>query len=217
MFLDKHFQANMQSLGSRNRILTDRIKGLAPDGSLELITAESGAPTIRQDIGKDASHFIHSRINPVKEAQHWAQHQNIQKKSIVILGFGVGYHVFELIKMQPHSGAIHIIEADESLFRLALSLSDFSSIIDSEHIHFLVGQDIIFLEQILSSSLLKPFSYHIFLPAISLYRQFYANVVSLLDELLFRSRLNGQKNNSSNGNIVFDGGIEKLISVLKSV
>lgn len=51
--------------------------------------------------------------NPVKEAVDWLKRQNItsEDRSVLVLGYGAGFHVHELKKQFPNLN-IHILELD---------------------------------------------------------------------------------------------------------
>ena len=63
-------------------------------------------------------HLLCSKYNPIAEAQSWVKSvepQILNKKHIIVLGLGAGYHVFELSKLFPHKKII-VIEIDQDIF-----------------------------------------------------------------------------------------------------
>lgn len=204
----------MQALGLRNGALVNRLMRASPDSSLELIRAESGELTVRRHIGEDAYRFIHSRANPGREARTWLNCQNLSERTIVILGLGLTYHVRALLKRRKDWQQLCLIEADESLFRLALEVSDLSDIIGSTAVRLLVGSDLRAIEQILPHDLQSSFSYHIFLPVTSLHPEFYQLVIRALEKHLYGIRLNGDDDRGENLSLA--KGVQRLFDEMIS-
>ena len=180
---------NLQYFERRSQTLADRLKIISPDPSLELITAESGDLTAKKYSRNGSYHFIHSKKDPRREARMWTENQSIIMPCLVIIGVGFAYHVFELLKKCRNIENAYLIEADERMFQLAMKIHDFSSLIQNTAIHFLIGSQFSVIETSLSTSLVQPFSRHIFSPIVSLYPDIYNPVRELVEKHLCASRL----------------------------
>jgi len=55
--------------------------------------------------------YLHSKYNPSKEAEKFSQ-QLINAETVVLFGLGLGYHLFELIKLRPNCNIL-VIEPND--------------------------------------------------------------------------------------------------------
>lgn len=216
MLIASRYEPNMRKLYGKNKNLADLFKDIAPDGSLESVRTDSGSLTVRRNMGGGIYRYIHSMVDPEREAGIWTDCQFVQNGNTVILGCGLGYHVLEFLKRHKNIKHVYLVEADESLFRLAMEVSDLSKVMDLVNVHFLIGRDVNSVKQTLSNAIDNLFTYHVFLPATSLYPEFYSSVISILDDSLLRIRLSGERNNDCGIANLFAAGVEKLIDVMKS-
>ena len=61
--------------------------------------------------------YIHSKYNPIKEAQTFAEKLEFEKDSIIILfGFGLGHFIREILKKCSNRNIIVVYEPDNVLF-----------------------------------------------------------------------------------------------------
>jgi len=164
---------NLQYLGRRSPVLADRLREIGPDPSLKLIAAESGDWTVRKS-SRDGTHrFLHSRMDPRHEARMWADSQGVIMPRLVIIGIGLAYHVFDLLKKRGYVENAYLIEADERVFQMAMKVHDISSLVQNSSIHFLIDSPLSAMESIFSTFLTQPFSCHIFSPLVSIYAHKY--------------------------------------------
>ena len=197
-----------------SQALVQRLRRISPDPSLELLTAQSGDWTARKHFQNGSQHFLHSRIDPRIEAILWAESQYIILPHIVIIGIGLAYHVFEILKKCGNIESAYLIEADERIFQMAMRVHDFSSLFQNTSINFLIGFPFPDIVRFLETSLIQPFSYHVFLPAVSLYSDTYNSVRKLIDMHLWKLRTKeGADENTSiqNNSISFAKGVETLL------
>jgi hypothetical protein len=172
-----------------------------PDPSFELLTAASGDLTARKYSGDGSYRFLHSGTDPKKEAGIWTGSQHIIMPHFVIMGLGLAYHVFELLKSCGNIENAYLIEEDESIFQLALMIHDFSDIIRNPAVQLLVGYPLMVIEKILAAALITPFSCHIFSPITSMYPDTYNPLIEFLEKHLCALRL-----------IKGDGGVKSLLN-----
>lgn len=208
--------AAVRKIHGRDGTVTDLFEDRAPLGSLEPVGTDSGGLTVRRHMGGGVYRYIHSAVDPQREATVWADCQSAHSDTAVILGCGLGYHVLEFVRRYKHVGQVYLVEADEQLFRLALEASDISAAAGDRSVHFLIGRDISSVGRTLSDALGSPFTYHLFLPATSLYPEFYASVIRSLDERLRAVRLAAGGDRDYGRDDPFAAGVEKLMDVMKS-
>jgi len=216
MLLDDSHRATMLKFHGKNGDVADLIEGIAPDGSLEPVGTDSGSLAVRRNMEGGIYRYIHSRVDPHREAGIWADCQLVQNATAVILGCGLGYHVLEFLKRHKHIKQVYLVEADESLFQMALDILDISEVVDDCNVQLSIGRDVDLFKRTLFDSIDGPFTYHIFLPATSLYPEYYASVIGILDEHLLAMRLTAGRDNDCGTDNLFAAGVEKLIDVMKS-
>jgi len=156
------YKKNMRILKSKNKVLYNKIVKFDNSGSLNfnysdgtqitifdmnknvkiyLEKSKSGNYTIRVKFqNKDI--YIHSKYYPLKEATKQIKELKPQdKQQIFALGFGLGYHLNELIKKNKYEKVI-IIEPYISIFYTALKYVDLSDLLKSKNVIYLIGEDI---------------------------------------------------------------------------
>lgn len=71
--------------------------------------------------------LLHSRYNPVREADMWAAKQGLSGvRHVVLYGFGLGYHVEALLEIHPEL-SFYIYEPDVEIFLSTLEYRDWST------------------------------------------------------------------------------------------
>jgi len=84
--------------------------------------------------------YLHSRIDPKKEADRFIEGNDIKKTGLVLVyGFACGYHVEALMEqLHPKAKAI-VIEPDAPLFLSMLQHKDFSTLFADKRLSLMVG------------------------------------------------------------------------------
>ena len=195
--------------------MANRLREINPKTSLKLIKAGSGDWTAKRDYPDGSYRFIHSRIDPRREARMWAENQRIVMPHLVIIGVGLAYHVFELMEKCACMENAYLIEADESIFQLAMRVHDLSSLIRNTSIHFLIGSPLSDIENDLVTALVQPFSFHIFSPIVSLCPDIYNPVRKLIEKHLCALRLKEQDGDAAD-RLSFAEGVEKLLKQMST-
>lgn len=138
--------SNIQSLYKRLPYLLDYT--VKEDSLLEIVPSKKGDPTAIYN-----KLYLHSKYDPVKEAVKIAK--ELEKSNLIIIGgFGLGYHVEEIVKQQPDS-TIVVFEPNMDLFMEAMKLKDFSFLINSKNVYFLISQNIQTIKDFLVPRLIK--------------------------------------------------------------
>lgn len=107
---------------------------------IEIKESRAGVPTVRVMSSSGKWIFLHSSIDPVKEAQKMAEHVSSESgKIIVIYGFALGYLVEALLETTDKRNLLFIVEPDYDLFCAAMAARDLHHIIGSERVHLLVS------------------------------------------------------------------------------
>ncbi|EIW20918.1 protein of unknown function DUF115 [Pelosinus fermentans A11] len=110
---------------------------------IEVIDSRIGVPTVRVMSPNGKWVFLHSSVDPMKEARKIAEGISIEPgKVIAVYGFALGYLVEALLEKLDERNPIFIIEPDRELFYIAMKTRDLRHLIESERIYLLVGDSI---------------------------------------------------------------------------
>lgn len=151
--------ANLEFLFTRFPRLAERIQNheISP-GVIRptLIQCEGGAFTASVESG-GRTKFLHSKYEPIREAQRWAASQTPPPGSVVlILGWGMGYHVLEWIKTHgARVEAVIVFEPEPELFKTSLFCTDLRPLAQAKRLELIVGCDAAAFDRALQS-LIEP-------------------------------------------------------------
>ena len=207
--------SNLFALERRSRTLANRLREIYPETSLKLIKAGSGDWTAKYDYPDGSYRFIHSRIDPRQEARTWTESQYIIMPRLVIIGVGLAYHVFELLKICRNIESAYLIEADESIFQLAMRVHDLTSLIQNTSIYFHIGSPLSDIENDLVTTFVQPFSFHIFSPIASLCPDSYNPLRKSIEKHLCALRLKEQGGETPD-RLFFAEGVANLLKQMST-
>ncbi len=134
-------EQNLQSLRKRYPILAQRVETAHDSDSVRIETAQSGVPTATVLLPDGSEKRLHSRRDPVKEVQRWAESISPQpNKPVALFGLGLGYPLEAL--GHTHGSKISGIWAFESsieIFRSMLQIKDWTQVIEQPGLVLIVG------------------------------------------------------------------------------
>lgn len=123
----------------------------------EIIKLENGINTVfnlSTDISRSGHPYftangllLHSRYNPVKEAEQWAERQYQKNHLHILFGFGAGYFAEQLLNKLEDSDYLLVIEPVFSIFQEAIKIIDIKKFYKHERVNIFVGFDIKELER----------------------------------------------------------------------
>ncbi|MDD5763064.1 MAG: glycosyltransferase [bacterium] len=120
-----YFDRNMGSISVFDGHLADLVRNVARGKDLALVPSKVGPPSLKVD-----GIALHSIYDPVREAREWAEHHLGaigDSSGVVVLGFGLGYHVAELLRVTDN--AVTVFEPRIDVLRAALEASDLSDLL----------------------------------------------------------------------------------------
>jgi len=118
-----HLHANLDSLGERNADLAARLRSVEPAASLHLFGSAQGVPTASYE-GRQ----LCSRHRPLDEAATLVDSIDLVEHAVVVvLGFGMGYHLRRLAERSAKATLLVVFEPDLALLRGVLEQADHSS------------------------------------------------------------------------------------------
>ncbi|HWR54965.1 MAG TPA: 6-hydroxymethylpterin diphosphokinase MptE-like protein [Negativicutes bacterium] len=110
---------------------------------VEVLPSRTGDPTARIVTPDETKVFLHSSIDPKREAYRLAASTAVKSDSIlVVYGFGLGYLVEALLETTPPSVPIVVVEPDNVLFSTALKVRDLRDMLINERIHWIITENI---------------------------------------------------------------------------
>ncbi len=179
-------ETNLRLLRVGHPELAQRLEALAPDGSVTAFASKSGHPVARARDETGGEVLLASEYDPIVEAERFMAAQKLdEREAYAILGFGMGYHLLEILN---HLGKDHyflVVEKDPQVMRMAIEQVDFTPLFDSGRFVFFCGDDRIEL-----SAWFTRFLDHTFVEDITvvrhtasmrLYPSFYPNVMRELE------------------------------------
>lgn len=125
------------------RYNVDKFETTNNQARIEIMNSRVGLPTVRVKSSNDKWVFLHSSVDPVKEAQKIAETVSTEAgKVIVIYGFALGYLVEALLETVDERNPLFIIEPDRDLFCAAMGSRDLRHLISSDRIYILVSDSV---------------------------------------------------------------------------
>ena len=122
------FQKNFELIKNNNETLAEQLAALAPNPNIKAIPVRSKAPSaedneelysIQAELPDGKKVTLHSRYDPKTEARRLIEKYEIGDLDIfVVFGYGMGYHVFELLKSTTQESQIFVVEKDLNVFRM---------------------------------------------------------------------------------------------------
>ena len=198
------YSHNLALLTERFPDLAARMPTMQADPGIQTVMAASGAPTAFRSTPDGRSQFLHSRIDPVEEGAAWADMADSRFPVAFILGMGLGYHVRAFVDRSRNLAAIHVIDVSEQVFHTALEAVDFAPLLAHSQMNFWIGMREAEMASAVSA-LTSPFSFHLYLPSLSVNPGYYDKVVRTLEKKQYDNRL------ADTGMQFFAKGIERLL------
>lgn len=193
--MDPHFapkralEKNRDALESRNPGLAAALLGEGCDFSAwEVCRAESGRPTARRFSENGLSRWIHSPIDPEREARAWASLQDDDGEAAVLMGMGFGYPLRVLLE-KTRQRHILVVEADREILSLALHHADLHDVLDSQQVSLVAGRDEAAFRRALGRMRPGPVCCFDFPPVTSFRRADYDRLKEIFDDSLQRRRM----------------------------
>jgi hypothetical protein len=127
------FQANLAALRRRDSDLADRLAAAQP-APLAWAEARSGllSATLEHD-GRGLA--LASKYDPAQEAAKLVGTLDHQKSAcVVVMGFGLGYHIAEVARQMGRAGMLIVYEPDRALLRAAFERIDHTAWLGREHL-----------------------------------------------------------------------------------
>ena len=119
------FGRNIGTLGTVDGPLAELVASVPPGGDLSVVPSKTGPPSL-----KASGVALHSLYDPLREARDWVAHYRPEignASELAVLGFGLGYHVAELLLATDVP--VTVFEPREDILRAALEATDLSAVL----------------------------------------------------------------------------------------
>jgi hypothetical protein len=122
---------NLASLKKKDQALFEKISPLIGSRFYTVTQSRSGLPALIHIDQEGNKRQIDSIYDPVGDASRYSGRLKIcESLNFIVLGLGLGYPVFEIIRHASKRAKFYIFEKDPELFALAIREIDFSAIFD---------------------------------------------------------------------------------------
>lgn len=187
------FVHNMRQLWRHDPWLALRVDAVTDEERFPIEPSRSGAWTVRA-AGPDGKPFyLHSRYDPVSEADRFASSVEIEGNfGFIVSGLGLGYHVTALCERIQGDAIVVVCEPSVEMIATAFTCVDFAGLIESHRILFLIDAGKSRLHE-----LLKPYGTLIMLgtqfvrhePSVRLGEPPHAAIISAITEFVTYTRM----------------------------
>jgi len=154
--LKELYLRNLRLLRDANKKWVEIIERYRPEG-IKLAPKKTSTGSITIEAVKNGRSFLlHSKYDPEKEACRFIKGQGIKEGDIVVLyGFGLGYHVRELLKYIGEQGEVFVVEPNIGLFTEALKYIDLTPFLSEKRIKLILEDDLSAISKIIAGLLAR--------------------------------------------------------------
>jgi len=184
------FKKNIQILAAKNSELSCRLQNVSGE-YIEVLESKTGDPVPCINIDDGRKLFVHSRIDPLREAERFISEIDLSDKDLVIvLGFGFGYHCEFLLKKISSAVNIIVIEKDEVLLKKAFQFRDLETLIKRENFYILADPAEGFLSDFFRGKSSRNVLFITHRGSAQLYPDYYQNIVSVIKSYISTKDVN---------------------------
>lgn len=136
------WQNNFAALRERHPRLAERLAQTQLDQRLVSGRAGNGQPILALRQGGGQPTAFNSPQDPASEALQWVQslgQEALQYGTLMVLGWGTGYHLLTLFQQCGSGAVIWVVEPDLAVLKASMHLLDFRAVIASERVFLLAG------------------------------------------------------------------------------
>ena len=134
---DAPYLANLAALWTVDPALAEAIEAVDPRATYPVRASKAGPPTVSAPTADGRTVCLHSRYQPVEEAQRLVEQIDVADRlAFYIFGFGLGYHVEHLFERAGDEAIFCVFEPDLRLLRTAFECRDLSKLIESRRMLF---------------------------------------------------------------------------------
>jgi len=148
------FPDNLALLERKGRPLFDRMQEAQPTPGAQVVSTQSGLPTMTAPDEQGRGVLLHSRYDPAAEAQKLIETLDFEgANTVIVLGFGLGYHIEAMMDAHPEVDIV-VAEPNTGLLRAAMGARDLSRIIKGRVAFLLESEPVAVRERLFGSGTL---------------------------------------------------------------
>jgi len=184
------FEQNIQILSGKNSELAGKL-ATVPSDHIQILESKTGdhVPCIPAEQGRRL--FIHSRIDPVREAERFISEIDITGKDlIIILGFGFGYHFDALLKNISGSVNVIALEKDYAMLKKAMECRDLTGLLDRENFFILADPSENYLSDFFRGKSSREVIFITHRGSAQIYPGYYQNMLSVIKSYISTKDVN---------------------------
>ncbi len=184
------YNENINILKSRFPGLVERIKSAGGE-YIESVESKNGGsiPCFIHPDGRKL--FIHSRVDPFREAERFVGEIDIAGKDLVVVfGFGFGYHIDELIKKTGRDVTVIAVEKDPLIFRRALEARSFTGLFSNPNFYIALDPHEDQLTALLRGKSSKNVIFIKHRGSQQIYPEYYSNILAILKSYISTKDVN---------------------------
>jgi hypothetical protein len=156
------FEKNLEILIERYPSLAEKIRDIPLCDDAFVEQSVDGLPILRIVTGEKQEVPLYSRLNPRHKISNDLKELTFKAEDATLfLGFGLGYHIEEIVRLMEVDHQVIVVEPSMGLFRLALGCRDLKEFFTNDRIHLVVGKDLGELHQILEYHLMRIVAGHL--------------------------------------------------------
>ena len=138
----KLLKKNLAALAKVNPVLAQKV-AQTNVADAEVIDTKAGVPSIKLLNAGGRQVTMHSTVDPIREAKRLVDTQlKDGANACMVYGMALGYHLDYLMSCLPARSRVLVVEPHLSVFRLALSVRDFSDHFSNTSIRWAVGEEV---------------------------------------------------------------------------
>jgi hypothetical protein len=133
---------NLAALWAVDPELARGIEALDDDAAYPVERSRDGEPTARVPTTDGRHVYVHSRYQPLVEAQRLVETVDTEAcVAFYVHGMGLGYHVEQLFDRISREAIVCVLEPDLRMLRTAFEHRDLSRLIASRRVYFFTKPD----------------------------------------------------------------------------
>ena len=156
------FEKNLEILAKTYPSLAEKMGDIPLSDDAFLEQSADGLPLLRIVTREREEILLYCRLNPRQKIEKDLKELTFRAEDATLfLGFGLGYHIEEIVRLMEVDHEVIVVEPSMEVFRLALGCRDLREILTNDRIHLIVGKDLGGLDQILEYHLMRIVAGHL--------------------------------------------------------
>lgn len=159
---DSHqfLKENLKALEQKDRPLKELIEQSGDSlDNIKLLSSKRGSPSLSVEKDDGSRLLLHSLYDPAKEAERFISNFSFEnKKYIIVLGLGLGYHLTEVFKRAEPDAHIFLFEPRLDIFKTWIKTFPLQEQLKDFRLHLIIGREdgredkSLFLERLYATS-----------------------------------------------------------------